>query len=814
MPASDLAKSKRIVAVGQATAAIEASCETRRSLMPSIGVLLVAILAMVTVQMFRIGHSRSLAVLIAEVLVFATLPCVAYVILRHKFETNSGWLLTKASVAGFQSGAILVGLLVVIWHFAIRPFGYGDANEIVALVTIQSVGWYLAVFSKVPGFEKASSILSGALVFFVCCMADDWGVFLVAGLFAFVGLWWLLGQYWSRLETKAIDGDSRSLKLHGYAVSFTMLFVVLVACLAAMIPFTQAGSSLMGFMPFSGGEKGSQSEFAISGIGDGNMLTAGKNATTTGAVESDEFIEDNKPSLYDIMSERYDGPIVKNPRNRTIPLDQIAKHLHEAKQSEQAGKTFRTMRDSGETRDLELEDRITNALFYVEGSVPARFAINNFFEFDGWDWSSEANEAESPSQTRFTLSQQNGVPVFRFIRSFASYLTGRRTHRVKIMRLDSKAIPSPALLQQWHIPLVDRLEMFQWGDSKLIEINGESIPTHTIIDLQSLVPNYHLLRNYPSSRQIKLSDGTDRPSEEANTSSLLQVPDNKSKTTLQSLANEWTSGVEPGWRQVESIVNHLRNDFELNPKWDTDETAENSVSLFLNQGGGPSYMFATACAMILRSAGYETRIANGFLIQKQDYDSQSKQSIVTAGNLHMWPEVSLDGKFWIPVEPTPGYPIPYSTQTAWQWVTAKALMCWKWLLGNPVTVALVGAFLFLAIYFRAEWITSLVFAWWFLVRLFWPQGLLKATRQLIDLRFWFAGDRRPASQTIDAWYTRVESNTMGAFFKLWNARNYSENAAPAPKRELVLACSNSVNSLTLKRIKKTCDNNAINNPSQ
>ena len=125
--------------------------------------------------------------------------------------------------------------------------------------------------------------------------------------------------------------------------------------------------SLVGLSPFSGGENGSQDKFAISGIGDGDMLTAGDNATTTGAVDSGQFIESDRPTLYDITSERYEGPVMKKRRNRAVSLSGQSKHMHAAKQSEQAGRTFRTIRDVKDTTEQKLEDRITEALFYVEG---------------------------------------------------------------------------------------------------------------------------------------------------------------------------------------------------------------------------------------------------------------------------------------------------------------------------------------------------------------------------------------------------------------------------------------------------------------
>lgn len=795
---------------GQAASADHRGVTTGDRMTPSFGALLVALMAMLTLQMFRAGHTRSLPMLWAEAVIFLALPLVLLSILRCRLDFRNTLRFTTDrftthQLFGFQTGAMTVSLLVLLWQGVMRVSGFGDANEIVALLVLQNVGWYLGVFSKVPGFEKASLSLNGALVFFVCCVADDYRVFVIAGLCAFAGLWWLLGQYWNRLESKAIDGDSQSLKLRGSVTSLTMLGVVLVVCLATAIPFSHRGIHLAGFMPFSGGEQGRQNEFSIAGVGDGNMLTAGDNATTTGAVESEQFIEDGKPSLYDIMSDQYEGPIVKARRNKTVALSGTATHLHEAKKSEQSGRTFRTMRNTAAATDNKITDRTTEALFFVEGSVPARFSINNFHRFDGWDWSSEPDRSRSISRPRITRHQQIGKTVFQFARNTARYLTGRRSHRVKIMRLDSSIIPAPALLQQWHIPLVNKLDMFCWSGADLVQMDIDGIASHTIIDLQSHVPNQHLLRREITPSHGRLTTLSDQTEIEPYSSEFLQIPETVSRSEIELLADQCTSGIDPGWTQVESIVSHFRSEYVLNPSWKVNASHEDSVHQFLEQGGGPTYMFATTCAMALRSAGFRTRLASGFLIQKKDYDASARQSVVSSDNVHVWPEVCLDGEFWIPVEPTPGYPIPYSTQTAWQWMSAGITMMGNWLWKNPVLVSTVIASLALAIWFHAECITAIVLGWWLVVRLCWPQGLLKVTRQLIDLRFWCAGDRRPSSQTIAAWYSRVESEPLVAFINLWNARNYSEHTSVISRHDLVLTCRNAIDVLSLKRIRETYD---------
>ena len=101
----------------------------RSNLTPNFGVLIVSLLAMTTVQMFRIGHTRSLPIVILEVLVFFALPWIVYAVLRYRFRTSPEFPFTKKAIFGFQFGAILTGILVMLWHISIRPFGFGDAND-------------------------------------------------------------------------------------------------------------------------------------------------------------------------------------------------------------------------------------------------------------------------------------------------------------------------------------------------------------------------------------------------------------------------------------------------------------------------------------------------------------------------------------------------------------------------------------------------------------------------------------------------------------------------------------------------------------
>ena len=766
------------------------------------GAIFSALMASLVLQLFRMDQHRGITIMWIEYVIFLILPIAFFLFVTRWTSRNesSNTQTTTAYLA--QGGAVAIALLLIVVQMIDRSVGLGDANELVALLVLQGIGWHLAIFASVRGFERASLLICGAIVFFVCCMSQRLDVLIAGALFAISSLWWLAGLYWSRLDSKAIDGNSKVLTIHASTTGITAIVILLCLAIASLVPISNSQFSLAGFMPFSGGEDGYEDEFAASGVGDGNMLTAGNNATTTGAVDSDEFIEDDKPSIYDVMSDQYEGPVFKNQkRKRAIPLDVKAKHIHGVKQSEQAGRSFRTMRNTDRELDTELEDRISKALLQIEGSVPARFVIDCFHQFDGWDWSKVDIANENPLNPRIKIFKSLGKPFFKLQRVKEKYLTENRTHRIKIMRFENPNLPTTSFLNNWHIAKVDDVTMFSWDDSGVVKFAGEMIPPQTVVDVNGFVPNYHLMRDDRALSRYANSDSD---------SLFLQVPDTDSKDRIASLAAQYTAGSDTGWNQVEAIVQRFRNDFELDPEWEVSETVDDTVGHFLDQNGGPSYMFATSCAMALRSAGYPTRLASGFLIQQEDYDRRSRQSIVTTRNLHMWPEVCLDGKYWIPVEPTPGYPIPYSTETLWQWAKAAfhAYVVAP-IRSHPFISTIIALAFVLSYVYRAIVVTNLMLLWWHFVRIVWPQRILETTRQLIDVRFWFAGDARPESRTIQSWYTRVEPGLSSGFFELWNFKNYCSRPLAFDREDTVSKCQEQISAITLKKIQQLKANQAL-----
>jgi transglutaminase-like putative cysteine protease len=705
-----------------------------------------------------------------------------------------------------QAGAALVFVLFLVWQMIARAFGVGDANEVVALLALQYVAFHLALVGFLPGCSKASLALAGATVFFVCCLSQRFDISCIAAVFSIFTMWCLLGMYWSRLDDKAIDGNSKKLPLRRTSIAATTIVILLAVAVSVWLPKTDAARALRGFSPFSGGENGYEDEFARDGIGDGNMLTGGDNATTTGAVDTDQFIEDHKPSIYDVMSEMYDGPVFKKRKlNRAVSLDAKTKHIHDLKQSEMAGKTFRTMRKSGKTSDKKFENKTTDALFFVAGSVPVRFAVAKFQHFDGWDWTATETDQTTPKPPGIHPKQQWGKPFFALARMRTRYLPGDRAHQVKMMRLETASLPTTSFLDKWHIDFVDNADFFKWDQHGQVKYDGDAIPSQTVIDMYSFVPNFHTMRNLNDLRKDdRFSSNTfSKPANQVGKadSPYLQLPLNLPKTKIDALVADWTASIEPGWSQVEAIVEGVKSDFKPANDWEADDEIANSVTQFIENGGGPSYMFATTCAMALRAAGYQTRLTSGFVVREADYDRVSKQSVVNSDAMHLWPEVCLDGRYWIPVEPTPGYPNPYSVSTVWQRIAAQFFAGIRVVQNRPITSLLLLALVIATVAYRLRIVAAGWLIWWHLVRVVWPAGLLRTTRGLLDVRFWAAGSARPASQTINHWYSQVDSQLPKGFFNLWNSKNFLDSRQAVSNDFLVNICREQLQVLTVSNIK-------------
>jgi len=756
---------------------------------PHLDLAIIGVFSVLILQLYRLPTHVWLPALVLETVLLLSVPVVALGVLLkpHRVE------FVFRSAAWIPLGAVSFAILGLLVQYGQRLVGLGDSTEVVCLVVLQFVGWYLIVFSSlVPSYRKVGFVTSCALVLFVCFTNDRASILVVSFFFAIVALWHLLSNYWSKLDSKALDGQSRMLPISSIAIASTLLFIVCTSAIAWAVVPQDLVTRLAGFSPFSGGESGKPDHFARAGVGDGHMLSAGQNATTTGPVESDQFVEDDKPSMYDVNVERNEPAteFKKIKRSRSVAIDAKAKHLHKIIQSEQAGRSFRTSRKPPSNKVIDLENRISKALFLVEGSTPVRFSISSFQHFDGWDWSKTDLDKKDLKGTEIRLVQRRGTPWFENSIPDNVNVTSSRAHQVKVLRLKTDSVPVPPLHRAWHIDLVDDPTMFEFNAQGVLRMQRKTVPSHTIIDNISDIPNFYALAEGTSYQPI----GANSP--------FSQIPNNQSKARITRLAESWTEGLPAGWQQVESIINHLRNEYIHDPQLVATENHSDSVASFLNQGGGPAYQFASAATQILRAAGYRTRLQQGFLVQTKDYNPIAGQSVVTSENLHMWPEVSLNGVHWIPVEPTPGFPIPYNHLSWWQWCKVQTSRGLVWIVQHPFVSLAIALLVGCVVRFRLDLFVAAGWGLWLVALRLSPSRQLTATRKLIDLRCWAAGLARPSFVPAPDWYSRLDPEATEQFCRFWQVENFSLSGPSLLQRKAVArVCKQIVNELSFYRIK-------------
>ena len=201
-----------------------------------------------------------------------------------------------------------------------RAGWYGEPLEIVMLTVVQNVALGLASFAHRDRCRRSASLLSAFLVLFATAMTSNRAAFVAAACYAIVGLWWLMGSYWDRLQgTFAAASSQRCVPARTAALLVTLLAMLSIAAIVGATGTTT--HVLNGFMPTSGGNRWND-PYARSGVGDGDNLVAAKEeALSFGPVESELFLESQMPSLYDVADDMYGEPPKPNKRQeRAIAL--------------------------------------------------------------------------------------------------------------------------------------------------------------------------------------------------------------------------------------------------------------------------------------------------------------------------------------------------------------------------------------------------------------------------------------------------------------------------------------------------------------
>jgi len=298
-----------------------------------------------------------------------------------------------------------------------------------------------------------------------------------------------------------------------------------------------------------------------------------------------------------------------------------------------------------------------------------------------------------------------------------------------------------------HIDRIDRPEFFDWTlDGVVRMVDREQVPALTTVKLHAIQRNLHELRKLSST----LKSGP-TPALESSQSSTTEVTLTEESVLVQT-TKKFIQGVPSSWEQIDAIEGALKRDYVLDPLAVVPADSTDAVEYFLKNKRGPAYLFATTATIMIRSIGYKSRLANGFYLNAETFDSASGQYLIGKKQLHWWPQVSVDGTNWISIEPTPGYLAPLEEWTLfqrgqWVWNVTN-----RWIRNHPwhcILMILTIAFGYGMRMKFADWIFTATAS---LMGAQSMDGKISWSLWLLDRRAELAGCPRPASKTQRQWF--------------------------------------------------------------
>jgi hypothetical protein len=134
------------------------------------------------------------------------------------------------------------------------------------------------------------------------------------------------------------------------------------------------------------------------------------------------------------------------------------------------------------------------------------------------------------------------------------------------------------------------------------------------------------------------------------------------QSAIRSIAEQWTAGAQNDYETILAIQDHLSDssvftyDTSVQPKDD----AYTLLRFLTRDRRGFCQQFASAMAVMLRTLGFPSRVAEGFTQGQPDPDTGVWH--VSTTELHSWVEVLFPTYGWLSFEPTPGRTNPVAAE--------------------------------------------------------------------------------------------------------------------------------------------------------
>jgi transglutaminase-like putative cysteine protease len=668
-----------------------------------------------------------------------------------------------------------VAVLAAVEAIRFSLLAEGLPNELLLFVVWRDSGLLLGLFLFVPLLLRIAGAVSASWVLVASCLADGPLMFVLLLAYATVGSLWLGGLYWNLVQQDLVAGSSGRIRIP--ALAWVWCAVLVLAILVGVGP-KRAAWVLAELLPTSGGTQ-QYDPRSRGGVNDGDEVTAARDqARSTGAVDSNIFFDSEERSFYDAAQDIYGEP--RKPRDYTQAIAIEAermRHDHNLAEQQQARREFALTRRH-KTPLRRPEDRLSDALFHVEGPGPIHVRMLAYDSCDGVNLIESPQPLQRPELTR----RWGGWLSLEQVQTPAIY-GARVEHTFRINRLQARQIPLPPHWDRLAIGRVDEPRFFCWTQPGILGLTEGLVPRNTVVRSRSrtVAPERLLRLSFPRSPGYALPR-------------YYAVPDAVAKDPrFTQLAQEWTRDVPRGWAQVAAVQERLRSEYRHVRQATVPEDRDDPLAWFLfDAKAGPDFLFACSASALLRCLGYPTRVVGGFYVAPREGEPPGQMS-VHADDMHFWCEVYVPGEEWVVVEATPGYTTLSARFELWAVLYSAATASVGWLRDHPLESGGVVLLAGLAVVWRRRLLAGWHWLRWRLAcRGSWRRCVL-ATLRLVEARAKLAGWARPAAWTPWRWYQRHLQPLLpeAADFFRWcqhAAYDLSPQLAAEAQEEALQAC--------------------------
>ncbi len=742
------------------------------------GAVLMSVIGVLLLIHRRLNYD-SIAIVLLESLLIGGVVLMAWYLQARQLKQSSANATTSGPGSNMLPVALIAVSVIMPWivDFVAKSMGFGNGVEIVMLSSLAWGGVCAALLARRVRTISLSVICSGFLTLFITFIADSTSAVWFAVVWAVVCLWWLISNQWEKMTTTSAVGIKPA---RMQRVMFLVLglgtFLIGALTVSNRIPILRKPTAEI--MPTSGGTSQKDSA-ARRGVGNGDaIIAAKKHATSFGAVDTDLFLESDKPSLFDLVSDELGEPKRTTKSERAQALDQKQVDTREQKYTE-SNRATGGLNEFAIDRQLPDERRptdnlVSHSLMFWQGQPGALLAVKRFEHFDGVRWFNDGSVIHNipidPVEVEESIWFRAGrQAVHNSLNPYVDALP----ESLKFTRYSSAVIPTRVGMQLWSIDQIIEPSFFAIDNDDCLMMPGrEQVPEYTVVRMVNSSIDLERVEQLvegcaPGRSHRKRNDDC--------------------KAEINRLAHRFSGDHPRGWAQVQSIVAGVRNSFQLDRRvslgsqsgglndghdseqprltstsvatpglisqdgsielhttsadgrnMDLPELETNALAQFLTEGRGPDYMFATAAALMLEHMGYRTRLVMGFYANPDHYLDREREYAIQPSDLHAWVEIDAGHEYWIPLEPSPGYLQPRYTASLWYYIRL-----YRWQIAQAATGTIAALLLLIAL--RPLLVEALSLFTWPLVRLLNDKQRIAWLARLIDLRSRLAGLPRSAS---------------------------------------------------------------------